>query len=35
MTPPVDCRMNHALGTMQRPLEAGSGSKINTSTPAC
>lgn len=35
MTPPVDGCMDHALGTVQRRLEPSSGSKINTSTPAC
>jgi hypothetical protein len=35
MTPMIDGRMDHAVGTVQRRLEPGSGSKIDTGTPAC
>jgi hypothetical protein len=35
MPEPVAGCMDHAIGTVERRLEPGSGSEINTSTPAC
>jgi hypothetical protein len=34
MTPPMDSRMDHALGALKRRLQPSPGRKINTGPPA-